>query len=125
MGQISYLEAYHMAIELVKKAGFTLHHVSTQTESCYYLHPARAPLLMRLSAHKSKHSPIGLNGVVARASFTKGEEKHGSHSPTNVRNRVTWAIGQYFLNEPAETRYRGKRGTWETKEPINVAQYAE
>jgi len=118
MSHLTYLDAYHMAIELVKKAGFTLHHASIQTESCYYVHPARAPLLLRLSAHKSKHSPIGLNGVVARASFTKGEEKHGHHTPANVRNRVTWAIGQYFLNDPQETRYRGKRGTWENK-PFN------
>lgn len=113
MSQIDHLDAYHLAIELVKKAGFEFSHASMSTESCYYVHPARRPYLLRVSAHKTKHSPIGLNNVVARVSFTKGEEKHGIHTERNVLNRVTWAVGQYFLNEPAPTRYYGKRGTWE------------
>lgn len=114
MVTIDHITAYNMAIELVKSAGFVLSHVSMSTETTYYYHPARRPYLLRVSAHKSKHSPIGLNDVVARCAFTKGEEKaKNCLTPTNVRNRVTWAIGQYFLNEPLPTRYKGKRGTWE------------
>jgi hypothetical protein len=116
MSQITYLEAYHLAIELVKKAGFEFSHAAMSTESCYYRHPARAPYLLRVSAHKSKHSPIGMRHVVARVSFTRGEEKHGMHTPTNTLNRVTWAIGQYFLNDPKPSEYKGKRGTWEHAE---------
>jgi len=112
MGQINYLEAYHLALELVKKAGFEFSHAAMQTESCYYWHPARKPYLLRVSAHRSKHSPIGLNNVIARVSFTSGEDKHGLHTEKNTLNRVTWAIGQYFLNDPRPSDYKGKKGTW-------------
>lgn len=120
MSQIDYLEAYHLAIELVKKAGFEFGHASMSTESCYYFHPARRPYLLRISAHKSKQSPIGMNNVIARVSFTRGEDKHGIHTEKNTLNRITWAIGQYFLNEPKPSRYLGKRGTWENDTTVNL-----
>jgi hypothetical protein len=110
MSRISHMAAYDMAIELVKKAGFQLDHVSRQTETCYFYHPSRRPLLMRVSAHKNNGSPLGLNNVLARVSFSYGEHMF---TPTIVTNRVTWAIGQYFLGDPRPSKYKGKKGTWE------------
>lgn len=108
-GRIDHLTAYHLAIDLVKKAGFTLAHVSMNSESCYYSHPARHPLTLRLSTHRNK-SPIGLSNVVAKMTFSARDLYL---TPTQVRNMVTWAVGSYFVRDPAPSRYHGKRGTWE------------
>lgn len=110
--RIEHMTAYNMAIDLVKQAGFVLDHVSGQTETCYYVHPSRPGHLLRVSAHKSKRSPIGMNGVVARLTFTKKDQ---TLCPSLVLNRVKWAIGEYFLNDPRPSRYQGKRGTWEER----------
>lgn len=110
--RITNLEAFHLGIELVKKAGFVLSHVSNQTETCYYWHPALGKKrLLRVSTHSSRKSPIGLNGVASRLTFTEKDT-----TPKNeafVVSHVTWAIGQYFLFEPRVSKYKGKRGTWE------------
>lgn len=42
------LDAYHRALELVKKAGFELANASMQSETCYYTHSQRQPLLLRI-----------------------------------------------------------------------------
>lgn len=120
MARLKHLDAYHHAIELAKKAGFVLSHVARTSETCYYYHPAVGTRkLLRLSTHKSKHVPIGMNAVVARASFTP---KDNNHTPTNVYNKIAWAIGRYFLEEPKPSEYKGKRGTWEQrKEDANTS----
>lgn len=111
MSRIDHMTAYHLAIDLVKRAGFELAFVSQKSESCYYFHPSRSrERTLRLSAHKSKKSPIGMSNVCARASFTP---KETTHTETNVYNKVAFAIGRYFLEEPPPSRYEGKRGTWE------------
>ena len=105
--------AYNMAIDLLKRAGFELAFVARQTESCYYEHSSRRSRYMRVSMHRSKKSPIGLNGVAARLTFTLADEKITMTEKT-VTNRVKWAIGEYFMHEFKTSQYRGKRGTWET-----------
>ena len=111
--RIDYLEAYHLAVDLVKSAGFAFSHASMQTETCYYSHPARHPLLLRISTHRSKKSPIGLNNVVARMTFTAKDTVH--LNADLVTSRVKWEIGEYFLATPRPSRYHGKRGTWESE----------
>lgn len=114
MSRIDNMTAYHLAIDLVKRAGFQFKNASLTSESCYYFHPGRGPdRLLRLSAHKSKKSPVGLSSVCARVSFTPNDPYH---TEINVYNKVAFAIGRYFLEEPAPTRYYGKRGTWEDRD---------
>jgi hypothetical protein len=111
MSRIDHLTAYHLAIDLVKRAGFQLFQAASVSESCYYFHPGRGrDRLLRLSAHKSKKAPIGLSNICARATFTP---KDPYHTEINVYNKVAFAIGRYFLEEPPPSRYAGKRGTWE------------
>lgn len=116
MSRIDHLVAYHLAIDLVKRAGFQFAFAAMRTESCYYFHPGRGrDRLLRLSAHKSKHSPIGLNGICARASFSP---KCKTHTETNVYNQVAFAIGRYFMEEPPPTKYLGKRCDWDKREVV-------
>lgn len=115
--RIDYLDAFHLATDMVKSAGFQFSHSSMQTETCYYCYPARHPLLLRISTHKSKKPPIGLNNVVARMTFTSNDTTH--LNADLVESRVKWAIGEYFLASPRPTRYQGKRGTWEAKTPAD------
>lgn len=106
MSRIDRFEAQQLASDMLKHAGFTLFKVALATESCYYQHPARAGLLLRLSAHKSnKGPPIGLEAVLVNVSFTEHDERH-LLTPTVVRNRVTWAIGHYFLADPKVSKYK-------------------
>jgi hypothetical protein len=107
---VNYLEAYHMAIELVKKAGFELHTVSMRSDTCYYTHPQRRGLLLRLGTHSSKKSPIGLRNVISKATFSRKDIHHFSEK--HVRNQVMLAIGRYFIEDPKLSDYQGKRGTW-------------
>ena len=109
--KIDNLTAYHLAIELVKRAGFQFAFASMRSESCYYFHQGRGrDRLIRLSTHKSKHSPVGLNNVCARVSFTPGDPYH---TEVNVYNKIAFAIGRYFMEEPPTSVYKGKKGTWE------------
>ena len=112
MTRIDNLTAYHLAIDLAKKAGFVFDHASQKTESCYYYHPARGKgYLLRLSTHRSKKSPIGFSNVVARASFTATDLNCFEAS---VLKKMIQTIGLYFLADKPEQKYRGKKGTWET-----------
>lgn len=110
MSRLHYLDAYHMAIDLVKKAGFVFHHASQKSESCYYYHPSRPDCLMRISAHKSGKSRIGFSDVVSKVSFPP-KDLHCYEK--SVRHKMTMAIGRYFLTDKPKSEYKGKRGTWE------------
>lgn len=111
---MDHLDAYHFALDLVKKAGFKLHTPSMQSEACYYYHPAREPLLLRIATHSQKRGGMGLSGVVARVTYSP-KDKHDL-SEEHVRNLLAMAIGRYFMDEPKPSRYYGKRGTWENNE---------
>jgi hypothetical protein len=109
------IEALHVAMELVKKAGFILSTASSKSEACYYFHPARPEYLLRLSNHPSKKSPIGMRAkTISKATFSRKEIY--PFSQEHVENLVAMAIGRYFINEPKPSNYKGKRGTWETPE---------
>lgn len=110
MPRIDHMTAFHLALDLVKRAGFELSHVSGITETCYYRHPSRPEHLLRVSTHRTKRGPMGMNGVVAKVTFTR---KDKTLTETLVMNRMKWAIGEYFLGEQKPSRYLGKRGTWE------------
>lgn len=104
------LEAYDLAISLVKRAGFILDHVAMSSETCYFRHPAiKKGRLLRVSTHRGK-GRIGHNGVVSKVTCSQ-RDMH--LNPTSVENKVIHAIGRYFLTEPRPSEYRGKRGTWE------------
>ena len=81
MSGLDHITAYHLAIELAKKAGFLLHHASQKSESCYYYHPARGKsYLLRLSTHRSSRAPIGFNDVVAENPLQGQEARYGDPS---------------------------------------------
>lgn len=109
---MSPLDAYHLALDLVKKAGFTLHQASMNSETCYYTRPSRVPLLLRVSMHPSKRSPIGMRGkTIARITISP---KTDTVDPEiHTRNLVAIGIGRYFINDPKPSEYHGKKGTWE------------
>lgn len=108
--RIDHLAAYHLAIDLLKTAGFQLSNVSLRSETCYYWHPGRdKDHLLRVSTHASKKSPMGLSKVCAKVAFSP----KAIHTEFGVRQHVTFAIGRYFLNEPPPSRYLGKRAEWE------------
>ena len=109
LSRIDHLTAYHLAVDLVKKAGFRLVHASRSSESCYYNHPALPDRRLRLSTHKSSKSPIGHSGVCARLSFSPKDQ---THSELNVYNKVAFAIGRYFLTEPLPSEYKGPKESW-------------
>ena len=98
--------AYHKGIALLKKAGFEFSHASMKTMTCYYYHPARHPYLLRISDHKTKKSPIGMNSVIAKVSFS---EKDIYLSDKRIIDMIKWAIGEYFLAEPKPSRYTGTK----------------
>lgn len=106
---MNYLEAYHLALDLIKKAGFELHTVSARSEACYYFHPARKPYLLRIAQHRKSKSNIGLSNTVAKVTFST---KH-DFSNQYVRSALALAIGRYFMDDPKPSEYYGKKGTWE------------
>lgn len=109
---MDHAEAHHLALDLVKKAGFVLSTASSRSEACYYYHPARAPLLLRIATHSSKRAPMGLQGrIIAKATFSS-RDTH-PFSEAHVENVVAMAIGRYFITDPRPSEYKGKRGTWE------------
>lgn len=106
---MDYLEAYHLALDLVKKAGFELHTASAQSEACYYVHPGRRPYLLRIAQHSQKRLPVGLSMTVSKVTFATSHD----FSERYVRSALALAIGRYFMDEPKPSRYYGKKGTWE------------
>lgn len=110
MSRLDHLTAYHLAIALVKKAGFVFHHASQKSESCYYFHPSRPDCLMRISAHKGGKNRIGFSDVVSKVSFP---ETDMNCFESSVHKKMVAAIGRYFLTDKPVSEYRGKRGTWE------------
>lgn len=107
---MNYLDAYHLGIDLAKLAGFELKYASRNSETCYYTHPLRAPLLLRLSTHRSKNAPIGLALPVARVTFSP---KDIHLSEKRVGGMMRFAIGSYFLNDPRPSVYDGPK-KWRT-----------
>lgn len=106
MPRINNMVAHDMAIRLMRKAGFELHCVSRVTETCYYYHPSTPEKLIRVSTHRSKHSPRGINDPVSRVTFTPKDELL---TETVVRNRVIAAIGLYFISDMKPSRYDGPK----------------
>lgn len=104
--KLSHQEAVDLAISLVKKAGFELRSVSRSTESCYYSHPARSPLLLRISPHSTKHAPIGITPAIAKVTIS---HRDLYLTEKNITHKVMWAIGQYFLNDPKPSLYDGPK----------------
>ncbi len=116
---IDALTAFDFAISLAYQAGFNRSFVSMKTESCYFSHPGRDGVLMRLSMHRNKGSPMGMNNVVARATFAPSN----SHlSKYYVWNAMRFVIGDYFMRPIPPSKYKGKRGTWETDESKSCSQ---
>lgn len=102
------LELCTEAGEMLKRAGFILHHVSRGTEACYYRLPDRGALL-RVAAHSNKQPLIGHPPVAARVTF------NGTHvtapayikiADQKVEAMVALAIGQYMLKTGAATTSR-------------------
>jgi hypothetical protein len=106
---MNHLDAYHLALSLIKKAGFELHTASAQSEACYYFHPSRKPYLLRIAQHRQKRSHMGMSNTVAKVTFST---KH-DFSQQYVRSALALAIGRYFLDDPKPSEYYGKKGTWE------------
>lgn len=104
--RLEHTDAREHAAALLRRAGFQLHQVSQISTSTYYLHPARAPLLLRVADHPSKREPMGMANTVARLTISPKDqyltEKH-------VENLVVTAIGRYFLMDPRPTRYDGPK----------------
>lgn len=119
MSRIDNVTAFHLALDLIKRAGFVHKFTAQRTESCYYCHPSTPDRLIRVSSHSTKKSPIGLSGVYARLTFTP---KDLHHTHLNVRNKVAFAIGAYFLGDTRQTpsEYRGKKGTWENSHDLDL-----
>ena len=109
--RLDYIAARDHATLLLKKAGFALHQASQSSASTYYIHPARAPYLLRVSDHPSKGQVIGLPNTVAKLTISPKDKYLTTH---HIENLVVMAIGRYFLGEPKPSRYFGKKGTWET-----------
>ncbi len=110
MSRIDHIAAHDIAVGLLKEAGFIVDHVATKTETVYMAHPSSPTKFIRVSTHRFKGSPIGLNGVAANLTLSRRDPYH---TPTNVRNKVLFAIGHYFLGQARTSEYRGPKGTWE------------
>lgn len=110
------LDLCALAGDRLRRAGFVVAHVSMRSEAVYFRHPPLDKLL-RVSAHKQKHGPIGMDGVVAKLTFSPGrrsaDRRHLIRTESAIDQMIWTAIGQYFDREPAPSEYQGKRGTWE------------
>ena len=106
MPRLDHVAAREHAIALLKRAGFCLHQVATNSTSVYYYHPARSPLLLRVSDHPSKGSPMGLSNTVARLTIS---HKDQYLTAVHIENLVANAIGRYFLNDPKPSEYDGPK----------------
>lgn len=111
--RLDHIAAREHASALLKKAGFSVHQVSQSSTSTYYMHPARAPLLLRVSDHPSKREIIGMPYTVARLTISPKDRYLTEY---HVENLVVTAIGRYFLSDPKPSRYYGKKGTWEQRQ---------
>jgi hypothetical protein len=103
---LDHIAAREHAVQLLRKAGFALDQVSNNSTSVYYYHPARAPLLLRVSDHPSKDAPVGLSRTVARLTISPKDQYLTEH---HIQNLVINAIGRYFLLDPKPSRYDGPR----------------
>lgn len=107
---MDHLAAFHLAMDLAKQAGFELKYAARNSETCYYIHPQRAPLLLRLLTHKNKHAPIGMVPPIARATFSP---KDLYLTEARVHDMMRWAIGSYFVNDLKPSQYHGPK-KWRT-----------
>ena len=119
MSRIDRFAAHNLATDLLKKAGFSLYKVSRTSESCYFHHPAREGLLLRLSTHKANKGPIGVETTLVNVSFTEHDERH-LLTQTIVKNRVIWAIGYYFIADQKPSRYQRGEDNIQYKESHRV-----
>jgi hypothetical protein len=115
------LELCTRAGTMLKAAGFELRFVSSQSEACYFAWPGKSALI-RVASHSQRgKSPLGLVGNVIDRSLTFTPEKfakpgHMRLSDEAFVTKVALAIGCYLIrmnDPPRQSRYRGKRGTWE------------
>lgn len=104
--RLDHIAAREHAVVLLKKAGFALHQVASNSTSVYYYHLARVPYLLRVADHGSKGGPMGMPNTVARLTISPKDkyltEKH-------VENLVVTAIGRYFLTDPRPSEYTGPK----------------
>lgn|SRR6185312_5215564 len=107
---MDHITAFHLALTLVKQAGFELKYAARNSETCYYYHPARGDALLRVSTHKSKNAPIGLAPPIAKATFSPKDQYL---SEKRVHDMVRWAVGCYFVNPPRSSQYDGPK-QWRT-----------
>jgi len=109
------------AAEVLKAAGFVHVCASMKSEASYYRLDGRHGLL-RVATHPSKREPIGMQHVCATLTFCGAKRDRGTLVCDEMRfNSMIWtAVGQYVMRSaaPHETRYQGKRGTWEDSEAI-------
>lgn len=119
MSRIGHIAAHSLAIELLKEAGFLVDHIASKTETVYMAHTSSTGKFMRVSTHKFNGSPMGLSGVAANCTLSN---KDPYHTPMNVRNRVLFSIGQYFLGQARTSGYTGPKEKRERpdlhKEPL-------
>jgi len=115
--RVSVLELCNRAAEALKAVGFERVQVSMKSEATYYRLPGRHGLL-RIATHKSKRTPIGMDYVAATLTFNGGKRDRDTMIMKDSRfEGMLWvAVGQYILRSgaPHESRYTGKRGTWES-----------
>lgn len=116
--RVNVFDACSRAGAMLIEAGFELHYQSMKTEARYYRWPGRVHTL-RVAAHKSKKSPIGMPKIAARITFaTTGacEEPHSvAVSDVHFEHMVATAIGIYMIRSvvaPA-SNYDGEKGSWE------------
>lgn len=108
--------------DMLKAIGFEQVYISRKTEACYYKLPGRFGLL-RVSAHRNKHPPIGLDPIASKITF-RGNCHSGANllvtSENGFMTQVYIGIGQYMMRsaEQKPSEYKGKKGTWE-----NAAQH--
>ncbi len=107
------------ASKMLKAAGFEVVDVSRRSEAVYFHLPGRHGVL-RVSAHKTRCSVIGLDSVVSKLTFC-GNHHSGADilvcSDEKIESMVWAAVGHYIMKsaEPIPSNYAGERGTWEHK----------
>ena len=113
-------ECCNRAAATLKEIGFVLTDVSDKTEATYFKYPGRYGVL-RVAAHRQRRQTIGLDRIVAKLTF-HGNRFAGADilvcNPDKIDTMIALAIGQYFLRstKPLPSLWRGKRGTWESKD---------
>lgn len=116
--RINIFEACERAGRMLLDAGFEFRYQSQKTETKYFGLPGRSHNI-RVSAHRSKHGPIGMPETVARITFHAGgceTPQHIAMSDEAFEHMVAIAVGFYIIksNRPMVSSWRGKKGTWTT-----------